>query len=81
MNKADQNKKNIDALFESMHSVCTISLCLIEQNCMSIRAEDEEDEDKKSIALMGRKESEGGDILSETTVPTKMKYMENNDFP
>jgi len=48
---------------------------------MSIRAEDEEDEDKKSIALMGRKESEGGDILSETTVATKMKYMENNDFP
>lgn len=31
---------------------------------MQIRAEDEDDEDKKNISLMGRKEGESGEVLS-----------------
>ena len=45
--------KKVDDVNESIESVCTISLCLIESQCMQIRAEEQDEEDKANIALMG----------------------------
>ena len=45
-----QNVKDVN---ESIESICTITLCLMESQCMQIRAEEQDDEDKKKISLMG----------------------------
>ena len=49
--------KKVNEVMESIESMCTISLCLMESQCMQIRAEEQEDEDKQKIALMGQKDS------------------------
>ena len=57
LNRVIGSEKSITSLFDSMHSVCTVLLCLVEQACMQIRTEEQDDEDKESIALMGRKDA------------------------
>ena len=39
----------------SIENIAQIITCLLEANCMQIRAEEQDDEDKKGIALMGQK--------------------------
>ena len=46
LNRVNQTEKSIENILESMHSVCTIVLCLLETSCMQIRAEEQDDEDK-----------------------------------
>jgi hypothetical protein len=55
--RIDVLTKRVNEVTESMESVCTISLCLMESQCMQIRAEEQDDEDKQKIALMGQKEN------------------------
>lgn len=38
---------------ESLESVCTITLCLLESQCMQIRTEEQDEADKRTISLMG----------------------------
>ena len=57
LNRVVISEKSITELFDSMHNICTVLLCLVEEACMQIRAEEQEDEDKESIALMGRKDA------------------------
>lgn len=52
--------KQVAEVNESIESVCTICLCLIESQCMQIRSEEQDDSDKKQIALTGMKGSGGG---------------------
>jgi len=44
--RIDVLTKRVNEVTESMESVCTISLCLMESQCMQIRAEEQDDEDK-----------------------------------
>ena len=41
-------------MLDSVHSICTISLCLLECACMQVRIEEQDDQDRESISLMGR---------------------------
>ena len=43
--------------------------------------EDEDDEDKKNISLMGRKDGECGENSSPNKQAQGLNFMENNDFP
>jgi predicted nuclease with TOPRIM domain len=45
--------KQVQEVNESIESICTITLCLVESQCMQIRAEEQDDLDKQNIALMG----------------------------
>ena len=45
--------KQVHDVNESIESVCTICLCLIEGQCMQIRSEEQDDVDKHNIALTG----------------------------
>lgn len=45
--------KQVQEVNESIESICTITLCLVESQCMQIRAEEQDDIDKQNIALMG----------------------------
>ena len=54
------NDKQVEDMLQSIYSLATISLCLIECSCMQIRAEEQDDEDKKGISLMGQKEAPEG---------------------
>jgi len=47
----DRSKEGLS----NLKSICQILVSLIEVNCMQIRTEEQEDEDKKGIALMGLK--------------------------
>jgi molecular chaperone GrpE (heat shock protein) len=47
--------KQVLEVNESIESICTITLCLVESQCMQIRAEEQDDSDKMSISLMGSK--------------------------
>jgi len=56
VNRIVAAEKGIESIFESMQSICTIILSLVESSCMQIRAEEQDDEDKLDISLMGRKD-------------------------
>ena len=49
--------KKVDDVNESIESICTITLCLLESQCMQLRSEEQDDQDKVNIALMGQKEA------------------------
>lgn len=51
----DDLAKKVKDVNESIESICTVTLCLIENQCMQIRADEQDDIDKKNIALMGIK--------------------------
>ena len=53
INKIEALQKKVDELNESIESICTIILCLMESQCMQIRAEEQDDIDKLKISLMG----------------------------
>ena len=65
----DQLSKQVQEVSESMDSVATISLCLMESQCMQIRAEEQDNEDKQNIYLAGRAKTgpvtSGGESLME----------------
>ena len=46
MDRMDILTKKVNEVMESIESMCTISLCLMESQCMQIRSEEQEDEDK-----------------------------------
>ena len=53
INKIEVLTKKVDDMNESIESICTIILCLMESQCMQIRAEEQDDIDKQKISLMG----------------------------
>jgi hypothetical protein len=55
MERLDILTKKVNEVMESVESICTITLCLTESQCMQIRSEEQEEEDKQRIALMGQK--------------------------
>lgn len=55
INGIDTLSSQVAAVNESIESICTVTLCLIESQCMQIRAEEQEDSDKADISLMGGK--------------------------
>lgn len=57
IDRIDVLTKKVNDVNESIESICTISLCLLESQCMQIRAEEQDDEDKVKIALMGQREA------------------------
>ena len=57
IDRIDVLTKKVNDVNESIESICTISLCLLESQCMQIRAEEQDDEDKVKIALMGQKDA------------------------
>lgn len=65
-----------------MHNVCTIVLCLIESACMQIRAEEQDDDDKMDIALMGRKDKPDATSISmQSEAKTMASFLPKTDFP
>ena len=55
---------------EGIESLCTVTLCLMESQCMQIRAEEQDEEDKAKIALMGQKSyTQGGGASGQPSVP------------
>ena len=54
LKRIDQAEKKIQDMLDSVHSICTISLCLLECACMQVRVEEQDDEDRDGISLMGR---------------------------
>ena len=49
----DALSRQVLGINKSIESLCTISLCLIESQCMQIRSEEQDDQDKAKISLMG----------------------------
>lgn len=56
IDKIEVLTKKVDDVNESIESICTISLCLLESQCMQLRSEEQDDQDKVNIALMGQKD-------------------------
>jgi hypothetical protein len=44
--RIDVLSKKVNQTMESIDSICTITLCLIESQCMQIRAEETDEQDK-----------------------------------
>lgn len=55
--RIDTLSKKVNETMQSIDSICTITLCLIESQCMQIRAEEVDEMDKAKIALMGSKDT------------------------
>ena len=53
INGLDKLSKQVNDVNESIESICTVTLCLMESQCMQVRAEEQEDLDKLNISLMG----------------------------
>ena len=54
---------------ENLQNVCKVVLCLLEVNCMQIRTEEQEDQDKKGIALMGLRLGTNKHDYAEPNIP------------
>lgn len=53
INNMDKLSRQVNEVNESIETICTITLCLVESQCMQIRSEEQDDEDKLKIALYG----------------------------
>ena len=78
--RINQNDIKVDEMLQSIYSLATISLCLIECTCMQIRAEEQANEDKEKISLMGMKQepNEGQHVSNQD--PYYDKWI-RGDFP
>ena len=59
VNRIDRAEKRLQDVQDSVHSICTISLCLMECACMQVRVEEQDDEDRDGISLLGRQAGDG----------------------
>jgi hypothetical protein len=46
INGIDVLSGQVNEVNESIESICTISLCLLESQCMQVRADEQDEEDK-----------------------------------
>jgi len=60
VNRIDRAEKKLQDVLDSVQSICTITLCLVECACMQVRVEEQDDEDRNGIALLGRQAADGG---------------------
>ena len=59
VNRVGEAERTIDGMSSSIQNMCTVTLCLMEAVCMQVRAEEQEDEDKKQISLLGEDGGKG----------------------
>jgi len=68
----------------NFENVCNVLVSLVESTCMQIRAEEQEDDDKKGISLIGTKsistKHEPQEIVL-TPEAIKNQFLPNHDFP
>ena len=63
LNRIDQLQKKVEEFQRSIESLCSISLCLVEAQSMQIRAEEQDEADKLSIALNGQSMPDQSEVL------------------
>lgn len=54
LNRIDVLQRKVEEFNESIESICAIQLCLVEGVSMQIRAEEQDEDDKKGIYLNGK---------------------------
>ena len=84
LNRLDKTEATLSNFNTDLENICTILLCIMEATCMQIRAEEQEDNDKKGISLMGSKnisaKPEAQEIVL-TAEAVKSNFLPSNDFP